>query len=161
MAKSRTLTFENFDQVISDLDNLKTNGYEQTGDWDLSQCCQHLNHWITFPVQGFPRLGILMGTVMWLMKVTTGKKMLNSILEDGFKDGTPTMPATVAKPGTLGEAEAVEMLQESVRNFVNHNGIVHPSPLFGEMTREVATKLQLRHFEHHLGFFSPAADSSE
>ena len=86
------------------------------------------------------------------MKNTIGSRQLKSILESGFKTGVPTMPATVPDADAAKDRDALTELTSTVRRFNNHAGPIHPSPLFGPMGKEVATQLQLRHFEHHLGF---------
>ena len=146
------LEFERLDDAVVHIESLLENGYEPLGKWNLAQCCEHLNYWITFPMDGFPNPGPVMGTVLWLMKLTVGKSQLRSILENGFKDGVPTMPATVANSEGTDDRESFKKLRASVQRFNDHNGAIFPSPLFGEMTKEVATRLQLRHFEHHLSF---------
>lgn len=146
------LEFERLDDAVTYIKSLIDNGYQKTGEWNLAQCCEHLNYWITYPLDGFPNPGLFMGIMMWLMKLTIGKKQLNSILKDGFKDGIPTVPLTVVKPDSIDDQAAFKKLRASVQRFNNHQGAIVSSPLFGDMTKEIVTKLQLRHFEHHLRF---------
>ena len=155
MAEKRSLSFENLNQAIDEARRLLNSGYQQHGDWNLSQCCGHLQQWITFPVDGFPNPGPVMGSILWLMKVTIGKSQLKTILDQGFKSGTPTMPSTVPSPDKETDAQAVASLESAVERFNSHSGPIHPSPLFGAMDKQTAHQLQLRHFEHHLGFLSP------
>lgn len=155
MPEKRKISFENLDQAIEEARRLLNSGYQQHGDWNLSQCCGHLQKWVAFPAEGFPNPGPIMGSILWLMKVTIGKRQLNNILEQGFKSGTPTMPTTVPAASKTTDAEAVASLETAVERFNSHTGPIHPSPLFGAMDKETATRLQLRHFEHHLGFLSP------
>ena len=64
------------------------------------------------------------------------------------------MPETVLAPG--GNAtEAVAKLRAVVEKWMSHTGEVHPSPLFGVMTKETALRLQLKHAAHHLSFLIP------
>ena len=152
MAHREPLRFENLEEAISYIDSLLEHGYEQVGKWNLAQCCEHLNHWITFPMDGFPNPGPLMGVVLWLMKSTVGKSMLKSILHNGFKEGTPTMPMTVAGSDVADDQAKFEQLKMSINKFNKFDGPIQASPLFGEMSKDIAIQLQLRHFEHHLSF---------
>jgi hypothetical protein len=88
------------------------------------------------------------------MKVTAGKKMLARILAEGFTPGGRTMPETVPAPGG-NETEAVAKLRSAVEAWKMHTGEVHPSPLFGAMSKETALQLQLKHAAHHLSFLVP------
>ena len=55
-----------------------------------------------------------------------------------------------------GAAVAVAKLKETVERFAAHTGPVHPSPLFGAVTKDEALKLQLVHCAH-LSFLIPTA----
>jgi hypothetical protein len=80
--------------------------------------------------------------------------MREKVAADGFKPGGRTMPETV--PAAGGDpAAAVAKLRESVARFKAYAGEIHPSPLFGAMTKEEATRLQLVHCAHHLSFLVP------
>jgi hypothetical protein len=56
---------------------------------------------------------------------------------------------------TGNDAEAVKELKAALDEWKNHTGPVHPSPLFGNWDYETATKLQLVHCAHHLGYLLP------
>jgi len=121
----------------------------------LSQVCLHLAQWLTFPIDGFPRPPLPIRALLWTMKVTVGRPKLNKYLADkAFPAGKPTMPETVAKPGG-DPVDAVAKLRAAVRKFQAHAGDVYPSPLFGTMTKDECTRLQLVHCAHHLSFLVP------
>ena len=46
-------------------------------------------------------------------------------------------------------------LKEVAERFKAHAGPIHPSPLFGAMTKDEALQLQLTHCAHHLSFLIP------
>ena len=150
----RKLSFASFDEVVADAENLLAKGYERAGNWDLAQVVGHVAEWMRYPVEGFPKPPIFIRPMLWLMKVTAGKRMRDRILAEGFAPGGHTMPQTVPPPG--GEpAEAVAKLKSAVAGWKSHTGEVHPSPLFGAMTKETALQLQLKHAAHHLSFLIP------
>jgi hypothetical protein len=69
------------------------------------------------------------------------------------------MPETVKAPDAATDAEAVQKFAETVERFRRHGGALHPSPLFGTMTREEHARLQAIHAAHHLGFLIPKTGS--
>jgi len=151
----RTLQYADLDAVIADAELLLTKGYDKTGNWDLAQCCLHLTQWLTFPIEGFPKPPLPIRMMLWMMKVTIGRPKLNKYLaEKAFPTGKPTIPETVYQTGG-DPKEAVAKLNAAVRKFQAHKGDVHPSPLFGSMTKDECTRLQLVHCAHHLSFLVP------
>jgi hypothetical protein len=153
----RKLTFTTLEDVAEDAENLLAKGYDQAGNWDLAQVAGHLAEWLRFPIEGFPKPPLLIKPMLWLMKVTAGKKMLEKILADGFTPGGRTMPETVPPSGG-NAAEAVGRLRSAVEGWKAHTGDVHPSPLFGAMTKETGLALQLKHAAHHLSFLVPKSN---
>ncbi len=153
-ALRRTLTFSTLDDVSRDAENLLASGYDKAGNWDLPQVCAHLSDWMRFPVDGFPKALLPIRMMMSMVRVTMGKAMLGKVLAQGFKPGRPTMPETVHTAGG-NAAAAVEKLKETVERFKAHEGPIHPSPLFGAMTKDEAMRLQLAHCAHHLSFLVP------
>jgi hypothetical protein len=152
----RKLTFATLDEVVRDAEGLLANGYERAGNWDLAQVCAHLAEWMRFPLDGFPRIPLLLRPMVWLMRVTLGKKIRRTVLAEGFSAGGRTMPETVFQAGG-DAAAAVAKLKEVAERFKAHTGPIHPSPLFGPMTKDEALQLQLRHCAHHLSFLVPRA----
>ena len=150
----RKLNFANLDEVVRDAENLLAKGYERAGNWDLAQVCSHLTEWLRFPVDGFPKVPLLLRPIFWLVRATIGKKMRKKVLAEGFDAGGRTMPQTVFAPGG-DPAAAVAKLKEVAERFKAFAGAIHPSPLFGAMTKDEALQLQLKHCEHHLSFLIP------
>ena len=150
----RQLAFSNWDEVESDLRALQQ-GYKQNGAWDLSQNAKHLNDWLGFPMDGFPKAPIFLRALFAVIRGTVGKRMLATILaEQKMKDGLPTAPETVH----LEDAEVdsvINKLIETIHRFRDYEGEVHPSPLYGAMDKSTAEKLQFVHFAHHLSWLSP------
>jgi len=151
----RALHFDDLDEVARDVEQLQAMGYTQAGNWDLAQVCGHLADWMSFPLDGFPKTGCMVGSMLWLLQVTAGKGWKRKILEtQRMEAGKPTMPQTVPPEGS-DERAAVQHLKETIGRFKAHKGEVYPSPLFGTTTLEEATKLQLIHCAHHLSFLVP------
>ena len=151
----RELTFQNFGEVRREVESLQTEGYTKMGNWDLAQVCNHLSDWLTFPVDGFPKAPWIVRWILWFLSKTIAPGQMRRMLETGkIRAGTPTMPETVSASG--GDTDkAVDRLLQALDRFEAHKGPYHPSPLFGALDREKATRLQLIHCAHHLGYLIP------
>lgn len=150
----RQLKFDSLAEVVRDAKNLLTKGYDKAGNWDLSQCGRHLAYWLTCPLDGFGKPPLVAKLFLWLARNTVGPGQLKKILANGFPPGGMTDPASV-KPSDGNDAGAVATLKQAAERFAAHTGPVLPSPFFGPMTKETATKLQLVHAAHHLSFLVP------
>lgn len=155
MAERRQVTFSNLEQGIQDAESLLATGYDCAGEWDLAQCCSHLNDWLSFSMDGFPKSPLFVRVLLGLLKVTIGKRQLKKILDEGFRPGIPTQPDTVYDRDERLDRDTVSTLRATVERFEKHGGVIHPSPFFGEMDKAIANRLQIRHFEHHLSFLLP------
>lgn len=150
----RTLTLGTLDDLVRDAEALLAKGYDKAGNWDLAQVCSHLAEWLNFPVAGFPKVPLVLRPVVWLARITVGQSMREKVLTQGFSAGTRTIPQTVFPAGG-DPAAAVARLKDVAERFKAHTGPIHPSPLFGRMTKDEALQLQLKHCEHHLSFLIP------
>lgn len=154
----RETRFANFDEVVRDVEALHAKGYEKAGNWDLAQVCGHLTKWLSYPLDGFPRSGCFIGTMLWMMRITVGKGIKKKILTTGkFKEGGPTAPDSIVASGG-NESAAVMKFKEIIERFKNHTGEIHLSPLFGKMSRDELLRLHLIHCAHHLSFLTPKAN---
>ena len=153
--ENRSLSFSDLRQVMPEVYRLRDHGYTQTGSWDLVQTCDHLADWMSFPIDGFPKAPWFIGWMFPLLRLTVGKSALKKILATGeMGRGTPTMPETVYKAGGNPE-KAIERLAKSLERLSGAKSPIHPSPIFGVMTKEQLVRLQLIHCAHHLGFLIP------
>jgi len=144
----RELKFADFAAVRTELDRL-ARGYDQAGNWDLAQVCNHLNFFITGSLDGHQF------RVPWIFKVLFGRLVLRRILSTGkMKTGvfTPQKPL----PDAGGDAaKAVANLKATLARFEQHHGELHDSPFFGHLTPDQWRDLHLIHCAHHLGFLLP------
>ena len=158
----RELKFESLDDVVAEAQRLLENGYQARGNWSLGQTCFHLKEWARFPMDGFPTppwfMRAIFGSMKWLGLIA---RMKQSILESGFKPGTPTAPDTVPTRDAVANAEGVQQLAEVIERMKSFSGNLHASPLFGDMDRETHIRVTLLHAEHHLGFLWPVTDAVE
>lgn len=153
----RPLSFSSLEDAVRDAEALRDSGYQQVGDWNLSQVCRHLSQWMQFPLDGFPKMPAPVRGVFWVMRKTIGRRQLAKILStNSMPVGTPTIRSTVPAVGG-DEAAAIAQFRETVKRFTIHQGPLVPSPLFGDLDYATATKLQLIHCAHHLSFLIPNA----
>ena len=153
---ARELRFENLNDLREEINRLKSENCEQTGKWNLSQICSHLECWMRFPMDGFPRPPVMIGIIMKLMKVTVGRRFFRKIMASGkMGDGAPTAPETIFRAESINDRESIEALMKTIDRFERHTGPVHESPFFGKMSIDECLKMQLIHCAHHLGFLVP------
>jgi hypothetical protein len=151
---ARTLEFKNISEVAAEARRLRR-GCERTGQWNLAQACRHLNEWMTYPMDGFPKPPMVVGWVLTALRLTLGPGMLRSIIRDGsMKAGFGTDPRT-AFPADVDESAAVDALVATCARLDAWTGPIHPSPLFGAMDKPTLIKLQLAHAALHLGYLVP------
>lgn len=157
----RKLRFDHLEEAVQDAENLLQQGYEQAGNWDLSQCCHHLAVLMEYPIDGFPAMPFPLNIVGRVLKHTFARGMLQKVLDSGvWPEGTPTDKRTVPNSGG-NDAEAVEHLRQATTQLINHTGPFQPSPLFGDLDKETLLKLHRIHTAHHLSFLVPKGVKEE
>ena len=158
MAERRQLRFDTLADAVRDAENLLANGYDAVGKWTLAQCCGHLTNWLSYPSDGFPKIPIVLRPVIWALRNTVGRSKYETyVLEQSFPTGKPTIPQSVPAPASDrgDDREAVAKLRAAAERYEAHTGDIHPSPLFGPLTKDEARKMHLVHCAHHLSFLVP------
>lgn len=151
----RDLRFASLDDVVRDAEHLLAAGYDRVGKWDLAQVCGHLSQWLRYQMDGFPKAPLLMRPAFWFFRNTIGPAMGRKAFKAGtMKPGIPTIPQSVP-PGGGDAAKAVATLRETVSRWLAYTGPLHPSPMFGTMTKDEWVKGHLIHCAHHLSFLLP------
>jgi hypothetical protein len=142
---------ETIDAMLAEVDALaaaeRDGRLVPMGNWTLGQAVNHLAVWAEFAFTGTPI------ETPWFVRFAARfmkKRMLNKGLPAGV-----TIPGV--EGGTLGtEAPPIDLaiprLREAMERLRRESPTI-PNKVFGPLTREEWTKLQLRHAELHLGFF--------
>ncbi len=152
----RNLRFSRLEDVKTDSLNLLSKGYTKTGEWELSQMANHLSDWMSFPMDGFPKMPIIIKILIGIMRTTQGKSLYKKFVQNQrMATGQPTMPQTVHKPNADATVQSVERLATLIDRLAVHRGLIHPSPLFGKLDYDQVVALQLAHCAHHLSFLVP------
>lgn len=151
----RELNLSSFDDARRDLDLLLDRGYDRAGNWSLSQVGGHLNEWLRYPMDGYPPVPLPLRPILWLMRHTVIPGQVRKVFSTGeLPTGGPTTRGSIPAPGGDDRA-AVDLLKQTISRWESHPGPLHPSPLFGNLSRADWDRLQLIHIRHHLRFLLP------
>jgi hypothetical protein len=155
MVQKRSIRLATLDDIAADVERLHRLGYRKAGNWNLSQVCEHLADWMSYPMDGFPKMPIAVKLLLGTIRTFRGKALLRKFIEEqSMASGQPTVPESI-HPETGDEAASVERLQSMIRRLEEHRGTIHPSPLFGALNRQELIALQMAHCNHHLCFLVP------
>jgi hypothetical protein len=72
MAEQRTLKFADLSTTMGEAERLLNSGYQSAEKWNLAQCCGHLNEWLSYPIDRFPKPNLVIAALLKLMKITIG-----------------------------------------------------------------------------------------
>ena len=151
----RKLSFSSLDDAVQEAERLLKNGYGKVGNWSLGQCCGHLAEWLTYPIDGFPRMPLLLRPIFFAMRNTFAPKLMRKTLASGsMRDKLPTIPESVPA-ADVDDAVQLELFRQAVKRWQEYGGPLHPSPLLGDVNRECWNDGQCLHAAHHLGFLLP------
>jgi hypothetical protein len=154
-AEHRKLRFENFDALWAEVERIaaakQAGTLRTTGNWTAGQNLNHMAVWVGYTLNGFPPEL----RPPWFVKIIA-KMMKNRFLTRGLPKGAriPKIPG-----GTLGiEDPGFDAAKAKLRSAWDRLLVaqsLHPSPLFGALSREDWINGHLRHSELHMGFLHP------
>lgn len=150
----RKLRFDTLAALRTDLEQLETahraGSLRHTGNWLPGRNLAHLAAFANYAFDGYP-----MRSPPWFIRLLVkGRK-------DTYIRGT--MPLGVRIPGVAGGTvgaddvpfdEGLARLRAAL-DRLERTAPTRPNPLFGPLTHEEWTQMQLRHAELHLGFLHP------
>ncbi len=151
----RELNFCDGDEVIEELRQLQSTGYQALGNWNLTQICQHLMETMNGGMKGF---GFRMP---WFLRATYGKWFVNRLLNNkGFPKIRPTLKQL--KP-THSDSEDDRMIIDDCVGLIvevqNFEGPLPPYPLADNVSLDQWKQLMWVHAAHHLKFLLPKQDN--
>lgn len=148
MVTRRALQFPDLDAVLREADSLLARGYLRGGQWSLGQNCEHLARAISGSVQGYPFL--LPAPLRWFIRwLYFGKIQRREVIVRRV-----AAPKFLQPPASLDDQLGVEHLREAIHRFQTCPTL-HPSPIFGTLTRDEWNMVHLWHCEHHFSFLHP------
>ncbi|MFO0881243.1 MAG: DUF1569 domain-containing protein [Gemmataceae bacterium] len=148
----RTLRFANLPAVVAEAERLLAGGYTRGGTWSLGQISEHLTLAINGSTQGYPYL--LPAPGRWVIRWF----FLDKIKRRETFQGKVGAPRFLQPPDSMDDRVGVDHLRTAIQRFATAQPL-HPSPIFGKLTREEWEAVHLWHCEHHFSFLHPAANS--
>ena len=148
MAKLRKLKFENFDQIIEDINQLRNSEYDQGGNWNLSQVCEHLSNTILLGIEGGK-------PAPWFLRRVMFPVLFRVLIFMGSMPSGATAPPEIVPPER--EADDPESIDNCLRLLAiarDRQEKLPPNPIVAGMSLSNWKKLQLIHSAHHLAFIS-------
>jgi hypothetical protein len=147
----RSLRFDDWDQVLADVEMLAQQGYEnaERGNWSLGQNCEHMAKPLEMAVDGFPKVA------SWPVRVVTRMLVLKKMLRHDRINFRARAPAFVVPADNVDDAGGIEHLRQAIERFRNHRGEFAPHVAFGQLDRDDWVHTMLWHCEHHLSFLVP------
>ena len=154
--KARELHFSNIDEMLADMDRLlaaeRAGTLERLGNWTPGQIFDHLATWIDYAFDGYPPSL----RPPWIVRFIVGFQ------KSKFIRGP--MPRGVRIPGISGGTLATDVvpLDEGAAHLrrsaerLKREKPTQKNVLFGEMTHQEWTAMNLRHAELHMSFLRPA-----
>jgi hypothetical protein len=110
---------------------------------------------MTYPLDGFPPMPWFVRVLIGAMRILRGKALYRQfVASQRMANNSPTAPQSVHKPNSDATA-SVQRLTKAIDRLKSHRGDIHPSPLFGALTKDELIALQMAHCAHHLRFLEP------
>ena len=149
--KRRKLDFHRAEEVIAEIEGLRSSGYTKTKNWNLSQVCEHLNGTMKGGMDGFGfRLPwVLRATfVKWAFRYALSKRTLLS--------GAPTF--RMLKPKADRAQDDDDVIDECIatlRRAESFDGSLVDYALLDNLSVNEWRDFMWIHAAHHLSFLVP------
>jgi hypothetical protein len=147
MSDRRDLNFNNADEVIADVKNLRKGWKPTTGQWTLPQICWHLD--VAMRGGMTPNPGASDTPEQSAMK-----PRLVAVLQSGKVPTGVKAPERATPPADVGEV-AIDAFLATLEKFKTYPGPFGPHRLFGVVTDDQMRRLQMIHCAHHLTYLNP------
>ena len=149
--KRRILDLRSAAEVIEETQRLRQ-GYNKTGNWNLSQICQHLDRTMQGGMDGF---GF---RIPWILRATIVKWGFRYALKKRtIYRGFPTF--SILRPNGLSATEddddVVDQFLETCRRADAFVGPIEEYALLNEIAVDQWKDFMWLHASHHLGFLVP------
>lgn len=157
-AQRRDLKFNSIDDLSAELDRIQhahdAGTLSTTGNWSPGQNLQHLAIVWKAGIDGFPPEMkppfFIKWPARWLFKkrATAGETA-----PAGIK--LPKQASKIIPVAQVAFDQGMHQLREQIARTTGGERFAAHSPIFGDMTHEQWTNLQLGHCQLHLGFLQP------
>lgn len=153
-SQKRKLDFHTADEVIAEIERLRSGGYSKTKNWNLTQICEHLNATTTGGMDGF---GF---RLPWILRATIIKWIFNRMLKTRKMSSGPTMDRL--KPKTESGADDDAIINQCIatlRRAKAFEGPIENYPFLNELKVADWQQFMWMHASHHLSFLIPESAS--
>ncbi len=152
----RALHFNSLDEVLADLDRLEqaeaSGSVKTLGNWSAGQVFTHLAMLFEMSLDGFtftaPLPVRLMGPML-KKRVLSDREIPTGIQLRGGS------AAALIPPDDVSFEQGMQRLRAVIGRVTGGEQMTHRSPVFGRLSHEEWTTLQLKHCALHLGFLIP------
>lgn len=149
-SSKRALDFHTGDEVIAEIQRLRTGGYTKTKNWNLTQVCEHLTATMTGGMDGF---GF---RLPWILRATVIKWVFRRMLRTRKMSSGPTLkrlkPKTVDGPDDDAVIDGCIAAIERAKEFT---GPLKDYPFLDDLSVDDWQQFMWMHAGHHLGFLIP------
>ena len=152
----RTLKFDSGDQVIAEINRLRTVGYTKTKNWNLTQVCEHLSATMTGGMEGF---GF---RLPWILRATIVKWVFRRLLRTGKMPSGPTLERLRPKTSDGPDDDSViDQCIATIEQSQTFSGSMDDYPFLDDLSVDDWRKLMWIHAAHHLGFLIPRDETGK
>lgn len=150
--RKRTIDLQNADEVIAEIERLRTWGYTPTKRWNLSQVCQHLTKTMEGEMSG---LGF---RIPWLLRRTVGTWLTRRVLSKRTMPSVPTLPSLQPDHRETDDDSLVDECVVSVRRCEEFDGSLRDYPFVDGLTHDQWRQFMWIHASHHLSYLVPTEE---
>ncbi|HZT79571.1 MAG TPA: DUF1569 domain-containing protein [Gemmataceae bacterium] len=145
----RALDFRDFGAVAAEVERLRRTGYDQAGNWNLAQVCDHLAAAMRGSVEGFPFPG------PWFFRTLIGPFARRVFFRRRRMPAGIQIPERFRPAADVDEAAAVRAFHAALALVRDWPGEFVPHPILGRFTPAQWRQFHLIHAAHHLSFLVP------
>ena len=149
----RQLDFRTGDDVIKEITLLAREGYMRTGNWTLTQICEHLDKTIVLGMKGAET------RLPWILRATIGRWFIASSLRKNRLPSFRMQTIKELEPGPIDleneDQSVIGHCMASIEEAKRFAGPLRNYPLANNVRVDDWRRLQWIHAAHHLGFLLP------
>ena len=147
------LRFGSYDQLLADVLNLQTTGWEKSGKWPLTMICDHLTRWINGMLDSGTKATLprVPGPFQWIAQLIIARMVR--------KQKYPTLkfhaPASLKPSPDISEPTVIADLTTAIARLKELTGPTVQTHPFGPIPADDFRGMTLLHAAHHLAFLQP------
>ncbi|MEE2937930.1 MAG: DUF1569 domain-containing protein [Planctomycetota bacterium] len=154
-SSKRQLDLQTADQVIAEIEHLRSVGYTKLKNWNLTQACEHLQMTMNGGMNGF---GF---RLPWIARATVMKWVFGWMLRNRKMISAPTIKKL--KPVSLPDQDNERLIDEcinTIRTAESFAGPIENYPMLDDLSVDTWQQLMWLHAAHHLGFLIPNQETA-